>query len=222
MKNWPVGIGVLLAFVVCMFVVFLPKDRHDGATHPMTASPTPASSHTLVPIEVRTGTSTDSTDWVDTETPTQLPRYEHPVRNAQRAALIRQALIAQNAQKLAGPPEPKNMPEREGTGNQVGKPMGNYVNRIMQEQFVPMATECYENLLTQHPNVAGNVELEFSILGDTSVGGVVVDVSLGQATTLTDPEFRTCMTESMFAVVFDPPPGDDGSVSVTQSFELAP
>jgi hypothetical protein len=114
------------------------------------------------------------------------------------------------------------MPAPQGAGNQVGKPLGDYVASTMREQFLPLAGECYEALLSTQPKAAGNVALEFAILGDPAVGGVVVDVTLGKGTTLTNEEFRTCMTESMFAVVFDAPPGNDGSVSVTQSFELSP
>jgi hypothetical protein len=138
------------------------------------------------------------------------------VRNAEQAALIREALIARKAVQSGTMPEPK------GTGNQFDKPLGKYVARTMQEQFLPLATECYEALLSTHPAAAGNVALEFSVLGDPAVGGVVVDVTLGKETTLTNDEFRNCMSESMYSVVFDAPPGKDGSVSVKQSFELAP
>lgn len=153
-----------------------------------------------------------------------LPRYRGPERSAEKAALLREALIARKAQQLgaASASGTARMPEREGTGNQVGKPLGEYVQRVMQEQFLPLAGECYEQALAHKPAVSGNVELEFSILGDPSVGGVVVDVDLADGTTLRDPAFRTCMTESMYSVIFDAPPGDDGSVSVKQSFELSP
>jgi hypothetical protein len=139
------------------------------------------------------------------------------VRNAERAALIREALVARKAVQAGAA-----MPEPRGVGNQVDKPLGDYVARTMREQFLPLATECYEALLSSVPNAAGNVALQFSVLGDPAVGGVVVDVTLGKGTTLTNDEFRTCMSESMYSVVFDAPPGKDGSVSVEQSFELAP
>jgi hypothetical protein len=92
----------------------------------------------------------------------------------------------------------------------------------MQEQFVPLAGSCYEELLSRRPDLAGNVELEFSIMGERAVGGVVVDVALGKATSLKDRGFETCVTESMYAVVFEAPPEGHPTVTVTQSFELAP
>lgn len=155
---------------------------------------------------------------------TTLPRYRGPERSADKASLLREALIARKAQQLGATSAlaGAHMPDRDSTGNQVGKPLGDYVRRVMQEQFLPLAGECYEQLLAHKPEMAGNVELEFSILGDPSVGGVVVDVDLADGTTLRDPDFRTCMTESMYSVIFDAPPGNDGSVSVKQSFELSP
>lgn len=160
--------------------------------------------------------------------PGELPRYRGPVRDAKTAALLREALIARKAQELsAGQGEPSAvkgsaMPKAVGAGNQAEKPLGDYIARVMRDQFVPLASECYETLLASRPSAAGNVALEFSVLGDPSVGGVVVDVSLGSETTLVDAAFRECMTESMYSVVFDAPPNEGGNVSVKQSFELSP
>jgi hypothetical protein len=118
--------------------------------------------------------------------------------------------------------EPAQMPQPEGEGNQADKPLGKYVDRVLQEQFLPLAGSCYEELLARHPKLAGKVSLDFSIMGDPSVGGVVVDVAFGKGTTLKDASFQTCMSESMYAVVFDAPPEGHPTTTVTQSFELAP
>lgn len=143
----------------------------------------------------------------------ELTPYQGPVRDTERAALVREALIARKAMQADG--------ASSGTvkGEQA---LEGYVARTMREHFLPLATACYETLLTSKPDAAGNVALEFSVLGDPAVGGVVVDVTLGPETTLTNSEFRTCITESMYAWVLDPPPGKDGSVAVKQSFELSP
>jgi hypothetical protein len=45
---------------------------------------------------------------------------------------------------------------------------------------------------------------------------------LGPGTTLDDKSFETCITESMYAVVFDAPPDGHPTLTVTQAFELAP
>lgn len=166
--------------------------------------------------------------------PGALPPYAGPVKNRQRADLLREALGELIAGRLAAKgaasgstaatasSPPPVMPAPEGEGNQVGKPLGNYIARVMQEQFVPLAVSCYEQLLERSPKAEGKVVLDFSIMGDPSVGGVVVDVSFGKATTIVDTEFATCTRESMLAVIFDAPPEGDGVVTVSQSFDLAP
>jgi hypothetical protein len=114
------------------------------------------------------------------------------------------------------------MPAPTGTGNQAEEALGRYVDSVMQEQFVPLAGSCYEALLAARPEAKGAVQLDFSIVGDRSVGGVVLDVTVDIAPGLKGQEFETCMRESMYSVVFDAPPGEDGTVTVKQSFELAP
>src|SRR5690606_5827957 len=114
------------------------------------------------------------------------------------------------------------MPKPVGDGNQSDKPLGAYVKRMMQEQFTPLAGECYDQLLDRTPFVEGNVTLRFSIMGDPAVGGVVVDVGFGRGTTLNDTEFVTCVRESLYAVVFDAPPKGNSTVTVEQSLEFTP
>jgi hypothetical protein len=174
--------------------------------------------------------STSVNDDTSADSDPALPTYRGPERNPQKAALLREALIARKAQQLSAAPtasaassSPEGvMVEPGGQRAPEAKPLDNYVSRLMQQQFLPLATECYEVLLATKPHATGTVALEFSILGDAAVGGVVVDVTFGAGTTLLDPPFSACMTELMYAVIFDPPPGKDGSVSVEQSFELAP
>lgn len=153
--------------------------------------------------------------------PTTLPVYDGPVRDRARADLLREALTARLAVG-AGDDAEGAMPAPDGSGNQASAPLGRYVAKVMEEQFAPLATSCYEQLLARKATAAGAVELEFSIAGDRAVGGVVLDVALGKGSTLSDAEFSTCITESMYAVVFDAPPDGHPTVTVTQSFEFAP
>lgn len=219
MNKWQRGGALMLILAVGAALIALRRtDEANASKTPVSTLPATTPTPSALPGAAALEDTTDNS----TAAP-QVPRYEHPVRDAQRATLVREMLVAQKSQQLNQPSsDARLMPQPQGTGNQADKPLGAYVNRIMQQQFLPLATQCYENLLAVRPSIAGNVELGFSILGDPSVGGVVVDASLGQGTTLTDPEFRTCLTESMFAVVFDAPPGDEGSVSVVQHFELSP
>jgi hypothetical protein len=151
---------------------------------------------------------------------TSLPRYTGPVEDRERANRLREALMALvAAHEGAGPGV---MPSLAGEGNQADQALGGYVKTVMQEQFVPMAGSCYETLLEQAPAAQGNVELDFSILGDPSVGGVVIDVTVTADGKLESEVFTTCLRESMYAVVFDAPPDGRSTVTVKQSFALTP
>jgi hypothetical protein len=152
-----------------------------------------------------------------------LPKYTHPIRDRAQADKLREALSAAYA-TAAGSQEQAlaKMPAPAGEGNQADKPLGKYVASIMKEQFMPLITSCYDQLLERTPSAAGDVVLQFSVMGNSTVGGVVVDVAFGKGTTLTDPEFSTCTQESLYAVIFDAPPNDQAAVTVTQSFSLAP
>lgn len=215
------GLGVLALCSLGAYLIFRsapPAPPSAAGPKSVTSSPLAATAdNPAEPASARVPKDAVSTSVGAPAAPSELPSYQGPVRNAQQAALIREALIARKAVQSGSA-----MPEPVGAGNQANKPLGDYVARTMREQFLPLATECYETLLEAHPGAAGNVALEFSVLGDPAVGGVVVDVTLGPSTTLTNDDFRTCMSESMYSIVFDAPPGKDGSVSVKQSFELAP
>lgn len=220
-----VALGLLGGYVMLTRAPVAPQSTVPTASTAPAATPSRAVAEPPAAVvnatePVASGPRANTAAPEDTTPPalTELPRYNGPVRDATTAAAIREALIARKAVELGN----GQMPKPVGAGNQAGKPLGQYVERTMREQFMPLAGECYSALLESHPNVAGNVMLEFSVVGDPAVGGVVVDVNLGPETTLTNPEFRTCMSESMYAIVFDAPPGKDGTVTVKQSFELAP
>lgn len=120
------------------------------------------------------------------------------------------------------PAAPPRMPALEGTGNQADRPLGKYVRETLQQQFIPLAGSCYEQLLQRQPQASGKLVLDLEIVGDGSVGGVVNDVTLGEGTTLDDEELATCVSESLYSTVFDAPPDDEKSVTVSYPLELSP
>jgi hypothetical protein len=114
------------------------------------------------------------------------------------------------------------MPALEGGGNQADKPLGEYVNHVLQQQFNPIATSCYEELLSRDKTAAGTLILNVKVVGDTRVGGVVQEVEIQPESTIADAELRLCMRESMFATVFDAPPGGEGELTFTYPVDVAP
>lgn len=129
-------------------------------------------------------------------------------RNQQRAA--------------AGDDGYARMPSLRHSGNQATEPLGEYIRDLVRRDFVPMAGSCYEELLERQPHAAGKLVVDVVVVGDTSVGGVVDEVELGDDTTLTDEAFTTCVRESMMAMVFDAPPDGRGKLTFSYPFEFAP
>ncbi len=153
-----------------------------------------------------------------------------PQLDRKRADEMRELLQALYAGQLAAEAEqgepgalpPGSMPAPEGTGNQADRALGAYVGRVMREQFVPLASDCYDQLLERSSEARGEAILAFSIMGEPSVGAVVVDADLDERSTLLEAEFRTCVRESMYAVVFDAPPVGNPTVTVRQTLEFSP
>ena len=162
------------------------------------------------------------------------PKGTAPVLDRKRADEMRERLRALFAEAGpgwgAGEPDPAaaqprtgfaEMPAPAGSGNQAQGEQGKYIRSVIREQFFPLARQCYDSARIKHPGLAGKIELEFRIVGDKRVGGVVDQASLGDGGDLRDDAFSQCMTESMMSVTFDAPPRG-GEVTVKYPFEFSP
>ncbi|HWA78517.1 MAG TPA: AgmX/PglI C-terminal domain-containing protein [Polyangiaceae bacterium] len=160
-------------------------------------------------------------------------RRDRAAANAIRArleALRQEAASASSASAAATnrPADASNtrggnlMPAPSGAGNQAKAELGKYIQKTVREQFRPLASACYEELLTRDPAARGKLELSVVIGGDPSVGGVVESAEALPDSTLKDPSFVTCMVESMMALQFDAPPDDRSRVNFKYPFELSP
>jgi hypothetical protein len=96
-----------------------------------------------------------------------------------------------------------------------------YIQTRVREDLFPLAKNCYADALKRDAKTSGRLELSFRIIGDHKVGGVVDDAKLTDQTTITDPEFQTCVRESMMAVSFDAPP-NDGEITVVYPILFSP
>lgn len=92
-----------------------------------------------------------------------------------------------------------------------------YIQARIREDLVPIAQECYESALEDDPKLGGKLVMNFSIVGDPSVGGVVDEADADPTSEITQPDLLECMKESMLSLSF-PPPEDGGTVSVTYPF----
>ena len=96
-----------------------------------------------------------------------------------------------------------------------------YIQERIREDFKPMAAKCYEELLSRTPDAGGKAVMEFTIVADEKLGGIVEDTVLGDGGTLVDPSFATCMRESLSTVAFAAPP-KGGKTTVHYPFLFTP
>jgi hypothetical protein len=112
-----------------------------------------------------------------------------------------------------------------GTSSQPSVPLPRlsraYIQTRIRSDFVPLAEQCYESLLASQPQARGKAVVEFAIAGDPSVGGIVESAELSEDSTLKEPEFETCLRESLLSVTFEPP-AEGGRVTITYPFEFSP
>jgi hypothetical protein len=116
------------------------------------------------------------------------------------------------------------------SGNPSGNPAAqtpaptldkDYIQARIRGDFMPMARECYDAALERDGGLSGTMVFQFAIVGDESVGGIVESAELDPSSTLAEPEFVTCMRESLLSVTFVPP-AHGGRVTVTYPFVLSP
>jgi hypothetical protein len=170
-----------------------------------------------------------------------LPSFRGPEHNPERAALLRETLITRKAEQLSAegaerPTDETNavrsprstdgalqQQELQQQELQQQEPaLRGYVEDVLRTRVVPLLERCYAALTQRFPDALGTLGFSFSILGEQRWGGVVVDVNLTATQSLDDALFRTCLTDSMYALILEAPPSEAGNVSVEQTFELSP
>jgi hypothetical protein len=138
--------------------------------------------------------------------------FPHAVRDAAKREELRIRLLAAAAENEARAKEERERaaaapPSRGQRATNDVEEFGRFVAQAIREDFVPMARECARDLARRKPGSHGSATVAFELLGDTKIGGVVNEAEvLKEGSTLRDPDFETCVRESMYGVYFDPPP----------------
>ncbi len=92
--------------------------------------------------------------------------------------------------------------------------------REQMDEILPLVKECYEQTLERRPNISGKAVVEFSIVGEEDVGGIIELSEFDpEASTIEDAEFSECIQETMYGLEFDPPQSG-GRVVVKYPFEF--
>lgn len=108
-------------------------------------------------------------------------------------------------------PTPGDLTDR--TGNH------GYLLKVMNEDLMPLADECYTLARETQPELAGMLVLNVDIIGDEDIGGVVEAVTPGQDNELGDPGLIECVRESLLSTTLPPPP-EGGRDAVALSLRL--
>lgn len=111
---------------------------------------------------------------------------------------------------------PTNSDLRDRTDGTLTKFMG-----TINEDFMPLADECFEAARGTDPNLRGLLDLEFSIMADAEIGGLVDSVALGDGNEIQDPQLTECIRETMLSTVFPAPEGT-GQTEVRLTIPLEP
>lgn len=146
-------------------------------------------------------------------------RYRRAIRDAiaERGAPSKKA----PANEDAAPPAREDAPPSGGglEDRSNGKLAG--LMKDLQEDVMPLAQECYEQALERDASIAGGLGLQFAIIGDEDVGGLVESVDLEEDSDIQDPEMLECMRETLLSTIF-PAPDDSGETGVRLTLEFAP
>lgn len=156
-------------------------------------------------------------EWVDAALTTTQLRVSgipdgsaHPSPHAVHDPAKRQEILRLLLQAQAAPDPTATANPATARGNRDTdsvEEFGAWVSEAIREDFVPMARECAKDLAARVPDAGGSVRVEFELLGDTKIGGVVNSADVAdERSTLHDDKFAECMRESMYGVYFDPPP----------------
>ena len=114
-------------------------------------------------------------------------------------------------------------PEPEGSGSTGPLAAGGidkaYIRAQMAE-LLPVFRECYDLSLARNPDLEGRIAVDFTIVGEPDVGGLVESSEYNaQESTIVEPHLVECVRESVYTLEF-PPPQDGGTITVTYPLEF--
>jgi hypothetical protein len=219
----PLVIAVLV-LAAGLLVVWLA--RRDDRRSPSRRAEVEDESPTAAPVAAREGASSNragsrSTP-VDAAAPPDLPPLDRQRSDAMRAAIHALFAAQLDARAIEGNlAAPSPIPAR-GTMPTDGGALRSYIRDRVHEDLFPLARECYARALTKNPTLAGRLIVNFRIVGDERVGGVVDTADIDPKSDLDNAELSQCVRESMMSVYFDAPPGAQGEVTVTYPIEFSP
>lgn len=148
---------------------------------------------------------------------------EPPVGTPSRRAWLERAIRIAREERLAGGHS------TGGGGGAAAEPAAGdgepgtldpeYIRSAVQE-LKPLIRECYELALDQQPDLEGRLVVDFEIVGEPDVGGVVETSEIDEASDLRHPALDECIRETMYTAELPAPEGG-GRVTVRYPFNFS-
>ena len=95
-----------------------------------------------------------------------------------------------------------------------------YIRAAIQE-LKPLLAECYELAREEQTDLEGRLVVQFEIVGEPDVGGIVETSAIDEASDLRHPVLDECVRETMYTAELPAPEGG-GRVTVRYPFNFAP
>ncbi len=96
-----------------------------------------------------------------------------------------------------------------------------YTVQVLNDDLMPLIDECYTMALERNSTLRGMLVVEFAIIGDEQIGGVVESVTTRDDSEIVEPEMLECISESILSVTL-PPPEQSGRDQVALSVRFEP
>lgn len=151
---------------------------------------------------------------------------------AEREA-VRKKILEGIREHQARPREPKPSPtpdrrdepesERSGTGGIKDRSDGELSNLIatINDDLMPLADECYEQARETDPDLTGMLDINFQVIADEDIGGLVDAVDLGQENEIENEALVECVRETILSTIF-PSPNQTGEQGVRLTLRFTP
>ena len=145
------------------------------------------------------------------------------VQQIEQACQRRLAALARESAAASKTPTPAvpGLPGFDELPSPLDTPLAkDYIKERMMD-IRPLLQECYETSMVEHPELAagGTITLTFRMAGEPGVGGVILNNKIvpEKSTLAAAPYLAECVTESIYAMRFDPP-GAGGYIDVNYPF----
>jgi hypothetical protein len=191
----------LLMMTAATVVLVVRSNAHDSTTHVATTSSTSAPT-----VAVSRGTSPD-----DARSAVGMP----VAGTAERRAAMLDAITKARSHRTAPSVGVTHAPGATTSGDSTGTTLDIVDKTGDTSEWEKRALgtlnsllgQCYDLGRAEDAGFGGTIAVRFKLIGEPNVGGLLEAVEiLDEDTSITQPTFRDCVTQQLYALELDPPP----------------